>query len=181
VKPRASIPLRSKNTAEDNTLKPRQHARHMQLGRITGNANLAEIQRLLKQEMHTCPTVTAYDLETALRNEDFHLLALKESDDHYAGIGSIFFQRNLAQWIAEIHDVVVDERYRGRGYGRLVMHGLLDAAKEFAAIHDTKVKLSLTSNPTRIAANGLYTSLGFELRAQATGERGTNFYVKIIE
>ena len=65
---------------------------------------------------------------------------------------------------AYIEDVVVDDRFRGRG----VAKKLIAAAVEHAKRHGAR-KVELTSNPTRKAANHLYQSAGFE-------QRDTNAY-----
>ena len=57
---------------------------------------------------------------------------------------------------AWIEDVVVDENYRGCGFGRILVAHAIDFCKEESI--DT---IYLTSNPKRIAANGLYQSMGF--------------------
>ena len=57
---------------------------------------------------------------------------------------------------AWIEDVVVDEACRGYGFGRLLVAHAIDYSK--ARRIDT---MYLTSNPKRVAANGLYQSMGF--------------------
>jgi ribosomal protein S18 acetylase RimI-like enzyme len=60
---------------------------------------------------------------------------------------------------ARIEDVVVDEEARGMGVGR----GLVVAALGAAASHGASY-VDLTSAPRRVAARGLYQSLGFAAR-----------------
>jgi GNAT superfamily N-acetyltransferase len=144
------------------------------------HADLGQITSLLKQQSPWTKVPSRQEVEQALQNTLFHLLVLQENDE-YLGMGSIFFQRNLSHWMAEVHDVVVDEKYRGAGYGRIVMNGILDTASEFSRQQEAHIHLYLTSRPSRIAANQLYRKLGFELIAQSTGERGTNLYRMIIE
>ncbi len=55
-----------------------------------------------------------------------------------------------------LEDVVLDEKYRGRGLGKkLVMH-VIKLAKKLN-IYSVKLK----SEPRRVAANALYKKLGF--------------------
>jgi ribosomal protein S18 acetylase RimI-like enzyme len=61
---------------------------------------------------------------------------------------------------AIIEDVVVDQRWRGRGIGRALVANLLGLAREKGA-----PGVSLTSNPGRTAANQLYVRMGFSLRS----------------
>ncbi len=55
-----------------------------------------------------------------------------------------------------IEDVVVDNAFRGRGYGRRLVEWAVDRAKEKGGT------LMLTSKPSRVAANALYRSAGFQ-------------------
>lgn len=56
-----------------------------------------------------------------------------------------------------IEDVVVDVRYRGRGFGRMLVGHAVREARQLAP-----VTLMLTSRPSRVEANALYLSAGFE-------------------
>ncbi|MEM9042107.1 MAG: GNAT family N-acetyltransferase [Actinomycetota bacterium] len=57
---------------------------------------------------------------------------------------------------AWIEDVVVDDAARGRGVGRLLNEAALDRARSRGAKN-----VSLTSRPSREAANRLYQRIGF--------------------
>jgi GNAT superfamily N-acetyltransferase len=59
---------------------------------------------------------------------------------------------------AWIEDVVVDHAHRGFGYGKKMVEYAIGFIRDSGA--DT---ISLTSNPSRIAANQLYQQLDFEL------------------
>jgi len=58
--------------------------------------------------------------------------------------------------IARIEDVIVDELYRGKGIGRMMMEHAINYIKKRGI-----TKIELTSHPSRIAANSLYQTLGF--------------------
>ncbi len=135
---------------------------------------------LLRQQSPGDRALTDDDIREALSNPNFYLFVavddLGSFPHNYLGMGSIFFQRNLARWIAEIHDVVVDEPQRGRHIGETLTKKLIDTAQSFATNRDQKIKLFLTSRPSRTAANALYRKLGFVLVAQADGAWGTNLY-----
>lgn len=140
------------------------------------------INRLLPQLMPSNENIyiTKSELQEVLRNPNFYLLIAKDSSQKYpknfVGMGSILFQRNLGRWIAEIHDVVVDENYRKRGVGTKIVVELVNIAKAFARQKKNKIELYLTSRPSRVESNKLYLRVGFVQVAQATGERGTNLY-----
>ena len=59
---------------------------------------------------------------------------------------------------AHVEDVVVDSKARGRGVGELIMRELVSMAREARAD-----QVTLTSRPSREAANRLYRRLGFAL------------------
>ena len=60
---------------------------------------------------------------------------------------------------AWIEDVVVDQNYRGKGYGKVMIEKVIELCR-----NKGNVTLMLTSRPSRVAANQLYKSLGFETR-----------------
>lgn len=62
-----------------------------------------------------------------------------------------------------IEDVVVDSRLRGKSVGRSLVQCAVEKAKEIGGT------LMLTSKPSRVAANALYRSSGFE-------QKDTNVY-----
>ena len=56
-----------------------------------------------------------------------------------------------------VEDVVVDEAMRGRSIGRMLVDRAIAYSKKYG-----KGTLMLTSRPSRVAANRLYRSCGFE-------------------
>lgn len=69
-----------------------------------------------------------------------------------------------------IEDVVVSSNCRGRHLGRKLLEYILDYARTDLA----PIDIHLTSRPSRVAANTLYRTLGFE-------QRDTNVYRLIIK
>lgn len=55
--------------------------------------------------------------------------------------------------------MVVDQNYRGKGYGKVMIEKVIEQCRNRG-----NVTLMLTSRPSRVAANQLYKSLGFETR-----------------
>lgn len=90
--------------------------------------------------------------------EDTHShLFLLLHDDAVAGmltVGTYYSPTGGKAWI---EDVVVDNPFRGCGYGKLLVEHAISFVKSKSI-----PLLMLTSNPRRVVANGLYRSLGFE-------------------
>lgn len=75
-----------------------------------------------------------------------------------AGMGWIFPRQTLLRKQAVVEDMIVDEKFRGKGLGEKILLELIDWAKK------QKVEvIELTTNPKRIAANALYKKAGFKL------------------
>ena len=70
---------------------------------------------------------------------------------------------------AWIEDVVVDSAFRGKGLGKHLVNNIIDVVNK-----QGNTTLMLTSRPSRIEANHLYQSLGFE-------KRQTNVYKMAFE
>lgn len=74
------------------------------------------------------------------------------------GMGWIFPRQTALRRQAVVEDMIVDEAYRGTGLGRKILDGLVRWAE-----NEGVEMIELTSNPLRIAANGLYQKHGFKL------------------
>lgn len=163
--------------------------------------NKIDVRRLLPDEKLDCKKINELfaqqtpektqgiinekELREVLSNPLLHIFVVFDSNENgrenYLGMATIFFQKNLAKWIAEIHDVVVNEEHRGRGVGKTLINKILEDAREFCKIRNVKLNLYLTCRPSRVAANSLYLKLGFVQVAKAHGEWGTNLYKIIVE
>lgn len=94
----------------------------------------------------------------------FHSNAIKlfgAFDDHKKLIGilsvALFpIPSGMRCWI---EDVVVDQSHRGKGLGKKLMNQAIEYAKANGAEY-----VELTSRPSRIEANEMYRSMGFEKR-----------------
>ncbi len=119
-------------------------------------AQYETVVRLLGQLSPTLPPLTEIAYRTLLDTEATHLFMLNVGEKP-AGMLTVGLYRTPSGVKAWIEDVVVDDASRGHGYGRQLVEYAIAYARHAGA--DT---LALTSNPTRIAANALYRSLGFE-------------------
>ena len=112
--------------------------------------------RLLKQLTARNITLTeeAYDKLITSTNSRLFFVQHNGCIAGMITVGTYLSPTGSKAWI---EDVVVDEGYRGYGLGRqLVAHAI-----DYCRKQDIET-LYLTSNPKRVAANGLYQSIGFE-------------------
>lgn len=132
----------------------------------TANASvLADIRRLLRQvhSYSVSNTVMMSELRNALRSESTFIIVAKDGE-HIVGMALLCVIMRIDKRTGQIEDVVVDDGYRGKGIGKMLMQTLIALArkKKLKAIY-------LTSRPARVAANALYQKIGFK-------QKETNVY-----
>ena len=121
------------------------------------------VSRLIKQLSPNCE-LSEEAFRAIVESSNAHLFVMYDANGTPVSMLTVGLYRTPTGYKAWIEDVVADETCRGCGYGQKIV--------EFAIryLRDAGVNtLSLTSNPSRIAANRLYQKLGFELYE-------TNFY-----
>ena len=114
------------------------------------------VNRLLVQLSSSPSLFTAEQLEDIVASPSSHLF-FAECNGSVAGmltLGGYLAPTGRKLWI---EDVVVDEAMRGYSIGRRLVEHAIGFAKGYG-----KGTLMLTSRPSRVAANNLYRSCGFE-------------------
>lgn len=79
-------------------------------------------------------------------------------DKKIIGLGWIFSRQTLLRKQAVVEDMIVDQDYRGRGFGEKILLNLIEWARKKGI-----EVVELTTNPKRVAANNLYKKIGFKL------------------
>lgn len=126
------------------------------------------INRLLAQLSSSGRCLTHGQLQALVDSPASHLFLARYD-------GAVVAMLTLGEYLAPtgrkmwIEDVVVDAAVRGRAFGR----AMVEFAKEYARGLGVGT-LMLTSRPSRVAANALYRSCGFE-------QRETNVYKMDID
>lgn len=119
---------------------------------------LRDLNTLLKQLSAGDKKISAPAMRKILANKNVELWILKDGKT-IIGMGTLVEIPMFSGSSGDIEDVVVDERYRGRGLGSKIMRKLIARAKARGCRHS-----ELTSRPSRVAANKLYKKLGYEIR-----------------
>lgn len=130
--------------------------------------NYKAVQKFTKVFQQEINHLTHEYFEEIVASSNSRLFFLYENND-IAGMLTIGIYRTPTGSKAWIEDVVIDDVHRGKGFGKLIVQHAI----EFVKLSKTDL-LMLTSNPSRIAANKLYKSLGFE-------QKETNVYRMIFE
>ena len=121
------------------------------------------IEQLLHQLSSRKPNFTQKELHTIIECASTRLMVMY-TDQQLVGMLSLAHYDTPTGRKVWIEDVVVDSSMRGKGLGRLLINEAIAYARTLAPC-----SLLLTSRPSRIAANELYRSAGFE-------QRQTNVY-----
>ena len=129
---------------------------------------LSDINRLLFQLSKIARDKSKDDLKRIIGQSQMALMAAFDGEDALVGIAAIYFYETLIKKTGIIEDVVVDEKYRGKGIGDVLMRALIEKAKEEKAEF-----IELTSNSKRAAAIAMYKKHGFQ-------KRGTNCFRLVL-
>jgi ribosomal protein S18 acetylase RimI-like enzyme len=124
---------------------------------------------LLPQLSPDAALLTREYFKDILKSDGTHLFLAELDDKQIAGmltIGAYSTPTGIKVWI---EDVVVNEPYRGKGIGKELMLFAISYSKSLRA-----KDVRLTSRPARIAANELYSKLGFR-------RYETNFYKYLLD
>lgn len=95
-------------------------------------------------------------------------LFIATDNGRIVGMATLIAFQKPTGLVGQVEDVVVSSDYRGLGIGRDLMNTLIETAKA-----RNLRSLQLTSNSCRVAAHGLYHSLGFVVKET------TNFHLPL--
>lgn len=116
-----------------------------------------QVENLLHMLDSKLPGIDAERLAQLVKEEDLYLFVTEE-DGRLAGMLTLTFCETLSRRKYWIEDVIVDDAFRGKGFGRALVRTAVDFAREKEGLPT----IYLTSNPSRISARSLYMSEGFE-------------------
>lgn len=116
------------------------------------------LNNLLKQLNQEAASLDDKDVMGIIESSPNRLFVARKDREIIGMLTLIVFRSAFAKK-GLLEDIVVDERYRGKGVGTKLILAAIDKARNEGVTH-----LDFTSNPERIAANKLYEHLGFEKR-----------------
>jgi len=127
---------------------------------------LAEsIGNLMKQLNPEIIPPSTDELQSIINSENTYLFVIQDLDKKLiVGTLTLITYATPSGSRGYIEDVVVDDQYRGKGLGVLLMNKGISTARDLNLEY-----VGLTSRPERDAANKLYLKLGFQ-------KRNTNVY-----
>lgn len=128
----------------------------IQLNKVTDEVLLA-FEKLIPQLTLNSEIPSREDITEIIKIKNSYIFLAKEEEIY--GILTLIICKIPTGKKACIEDVVVDEKIRGKGIGRLLVNYAIQFAKEKGI-----TKIELTSSPSRVVANILYQKMGFELR-----------------
>ena len=109
----------------------------------------------LMRELSATSYCDEFLLSNALDDANVHVYVIRD-EGHIVATATLCVKHTLEFTVGDVESVVVSSRCRGLGYGQALMRGVVEAARSLGVDH-----LSLTSNPGRVVANGLYREMGF--------------------
>ena len=116
-------------------------------------------QRLVPQLTNNNPPPSLNDLAALVRDSSSTLIIARNDNNDIVGALTLAVYRVPTGIRSVIEDVIVDISTRGEGVGEALMLRGIELAREKGAGN-----ISLTSNPMRVAANKLYSRVGFTKR-----------------
>lgn len=114
------------------------------------------VLRLLPQLSSDTDLPSKEYFNSILKSENIHFFTGELDDKKIVAVLTIGTYNTPSGTKVWIEDVVVDEFQRGKGFGEELMLFAIQYSKSLGAD-----SVSLTSRPSRIAANRLYRKLGF--------------------
>jgi ribosomal protein S18 acetylase RimI-like enzyme len=119
---------------------------------------VVEAFKRLMPQLTAIPAPTHEELAQVLSSKASRLFMARDphANGRIVGTATLALYRTPTGVHAWIEDVIVDEDCRGRGIGEALSQMAMEAATALGA-----KSISLTSSPSRKAANRLYQRLGF--------------------
>jgi len=111
---------------------------------------------LMKQLNPESKTASLKDMKAVMKSGTIVTL---RKDGILIGMGTLIPIRKLFAFCGNIEDLVVEEKYRGRGLGKKILQTMIKKSKKLGMKF-----VNFTSNPKRKKANELYATVGFKPR-----------------
>ena len=124
--------------------------------KVASEELLVSVNRLLPQLSPTAKPLTSEEFKQLVDSHNSRLYLIRV-DGIIAGMCTLATYQIPTGHRAWIEDVVVDKEFRGMKLGRTLIEKVIEEVRK-----TSPCTLMLTSRPSRVAANALYQSAGFE-------------------
>ncbi|GIW62913.1 MAG: hypothetical protein KatS3mg090_0739 [Patescibacteria group bacterium] len=132
----------------------------LKLDKNLDKSELKVLNNLLVQLSSKVRQTSSFDLLNILSQDNVFCFVYRNNlRSPILGIVFLVKYHTLTGIHCRLEDLVVDERYRGKGIGTELVLACINFARSLSAEY-----IDLTSNPSRIQANRLYQKLGFQKR-----------------
>jgi ribosomal protein S18 acetylase RimI-like enzyme len=118
--------------------------------------DMADLAGLIAQLSQTAPRLAESYMHEILRSANTTVLVCRGPSVRIIAVVVVVVIALPSGRKARIDDLVVDDKWRGRGIGKTLVKAAVEVARESGVRY-----VDLTSAPTRTAARGLYEALGF--------------------
>lgn len=125
---------------------------------------LDALNKLLSELDTDIPKLSEEYVRKILRSANTNIFVARNDSGLIIGMATLIVFKALSGRRATLEDIVVNKEYRGQGLGKKLLQTVMSFARK-----ENISYIDLTSRPSRIAANNLYASSGFE-------KRDTNVY-----
>ena len=98
------------------------------------------IRNLLKTDFHKYTQLINSNISLDMYNDflenvlgDLHIILVIELDNNIVGTGTLFIENKLTYGgckMGHIENILIDKKFRGKGYGQMIVNKLLNIAKE---------------------------------------------------
>ncbi len=118
------------------------------------------LHELFSQDLEFIPDAQKQSsgLELIMQNPDIGTILVLKNNNEVVGMVNLLYSVStvLGGKVAVAEDMIIDSRFRRQGYGRILLGGAIEFAKENACL-----RLTLLTDHTNSAAIAFYQSFGF--------------------
>jgi len=102
---------------------------------------------------------SVFNIDELLLDNAVESFVIEEGKEVVGFAALVTYYLPSAGKLGNVEDVVIAEKFRNKGFGKMIMKKIISVAKE-----KNIIELQLTSSPEREVARVMYTKLGFHVK-----------------